>query len=668
MVLDEHLKDFKKEFKEYLKNKNPDWNIKKVEIHSMRAFFAYNDDVDILFWESLLDEESLDKAKERILSYLSNELDFNAALVYTDEYFSDMKALKDFFDERYNGVENLLNQEYKYIQEIYKISKDALDKINGNADYAYSEKCYIKIFENMINGKKFTLKCSDKVIVYFIKKIAIDYGKENLINALKATTLYIKYLYEKTKHKLNNLRKACEDISLEYNLNISFKDDIFNGINFNNFENSYIFQGSPKYYDVIGAILDLDFVTWKVRQYSNQIKEGDRAYIYLSGEDPGIIAKGIVSCSPEANFSDAFDPYIISDNFRYTNDKTVDIKITNKFVDKKISKDLLLSDEHLKNLKIISEPNKTNYLITSKQADIFNKMIDGTYFKKDPKKPYSREDFLKDVYIDRSDYEDLMHLLKYKKNIIIEGPPGVGKTFAAKRLAYSILGNCDESHIMMVQFHQSYSYEDFIMGFRPTKDGFELKEGPFYNFCKEAEKCLDEDYFFIIDEINRGNLSKIFGELLVLIENDKRGEKLRLIYRGELFSVPKNLYLIGLMNTADRSLATMDYALRRRFAFFQMKPAFNNENFKEMILKSNNENLNRLIECIVSLNQLIRSDESLGEGFEIGHSYFCTGKDFTIFNLRALIKYEFIPLIKEYWYLDRAKIDKWTKKLYDSIE
>lgn len=168
---------------------------------------------------------------------------------------------------------------------------------------------------------------------------------------------------------------------------------------------------------------------------------------------------------------------------------------------------------------------------------------------------YTRKDFLKDVYMSEEDYNRLTGVLCNKKNIILQGAPGVGKTYVAKRLAYSIMGVKDVERVKMVQFHQSYSYEDFIMGFRPTLSGFELKKGAFYNFCKKAEIDSDNDYFFIIDEINRGNLSKIFGELFMLIEKDKRGSELQLLYSDEKFAVPKNVYIIGMMNTADRSLA-----------------------------------------------------------------------------------------------------------------
>lgn len=156
--------------------------------------------------------------------------------------------------------------------------------------------------------------------------------------------------------------------------------------------------------------------------------------------------------------------------------------------------------------------------------------------------PYTKEDFLSEVFMPEEEYDKLSGILRIKKNIILQGAPGVGKTFVAKRIAFSMMGVKDVERVMMVQFHQSYSYEDFIMGFRPSTDGFELKRGAFYNFCKKAEIDGDNDYFFIIDEINRGNLSKIFGELFMLIENDKRGVSLQLLYSDEKFSVPKNIY------------------------------------------------------------------------------------------------------------------------------
>lgn len=266
---------------------------------------------------------------------------------------------------------------------------------------------------------------------------------------------------------------------------------------------------------------------------------------------------------------------------------------------------------------------------------------------------YDEESFLNDVFMDKSQYARLKSLLLTKKNVILQGAPGVGKTFAAKRLAYSILGEVDKSHVEFVQFHQSYTYEDFIMGFRPNEEGgFYLKRGIFYNFCKKAKADPDSKYFFIIDEINRGNLSKIFGELLMLIENDYRGESIKLAYSDELFDVPRNLYIIGMMNTADRSLAMIDYALRRRFSFFDMIPAFQTEGFKAYQKKVDNKQFDNIIDGIVKLNEVISNDDSLGQGFCIGHSYFCNQKEVNIEWLQNVIDYDILPMLKEYWFDD----------------
>ena len=281
---------------------------------------------------------------------------------------------------------------------------------------------------------------------------------------------------------------------------------------------------------------------------------------------------------------------------------------------------------------------------------------------------YSKEKFLDEVFMDEASYNTLVGLVLNKKNVILQGAPGVGKTFAAKRLAYSIMEVKDPHRVMMVQFHQSYSYEDFIMGFRPSEKGFELKRGAFYNFCKDAEIDSENEYFFIIDEINRGNLSKIFGELFMLIESDKRGVELQLLYSDEKFSVPDNVYIIGMMNTADRSLAMLDYALRRRFAFYEMKPGFNTEGFREYRTGLNNIKFDNLIQCVEQLNAAIAGDESLGEGFCIGHSYFCNLTEVNDQALSAIVEYELIPLLKEYWFDEPVKVKNWADNLRSAIK
>lgn len=281
-----------------------------------------------------------------------------------------------------------------------------------------------------------------------------------------------------------------------------------------------------------------------------------------------------------------------------------------------------------------------------------------------PDNKYTKEDFLKEVYMTEAKYNRLSAVLMKKKNIILQGAPGVGKTFAAKRLAYSVMGEKDDERIEFIQFHQNYSYEDFMMGYKPSGDGFELKYGIFYKFCRKAAENPDKDYFFIIDEINRGNMSKIFGELLMLIEADYRDKKAVLAYNGQEFSVPKRLHIIGMMNTADRSLAMIDYALRRRFSFFDIEPGFDSEGFIRYQKKFANDTFNILIERIKELNNEIIQDKSLGKGFCIGHSYFCNTEDCTEEWLKDVVDFDILPMLGEYWFDESAKLQRWENILH----
>lgn len=287
---------------------------------------------------------------------------------------------------------------------------------------------------------------------------------------------------------------------------------------------------------------------------------------------------------------------------------------------------------------------------------------------------YVETDALNDLFMDASRLRETMALLQRKSNLVLQGPPGVGKTYFARRLAYLLMGKKDKSRVETVQFHQSYSYEDFIQGFRPSEDGnFVLKDGIFHRFCAKAKARPGEPHIMIIDEINRGNLSKILGELMMLVEPDKRGEDfaIPLTYStegSEPFFVPRNLYLVGTMNTADRSLAMVDYALRRRFVFVDMEPALASGKFREH-LASNGVTpsmVARVVERIGALNTVIAADtKNLGKGYRIGHSFFCGKLDGVPEEewWQQIIEFEIRPLLAEYWFDSEDRVKEAVERL-----
>ena len=316
----------------------------------------------------------------------------------------------------------------------------------------------------------------------------------------------------------------------------------------------------------------------------------------------------------------------------------------------------------LANLQVFRYMQGTLFKLSNREFQVIYSMIRELNPKKEYQdyEIYDKNNFLKDVYFVEQDYNELRDLILARKNVVLQGPPGVGKTYIARRMAFSIIGAKDDRKVLNIQFHEMYSNDEFMEGYRPDDIGiYKYKTGCFKRFCNAARNDPKNKYFVIIDEINRGNIPKIFGEVFSLIEVDKRGKEnyVELACSRERFYIPENLYIIGTMNTFYESLCFTDYALRRRFCFYDIKPIFDNEDFIKFYSKNNK--LTAVINLIKKINL------ELEDSMKIGHSYFC--KEITDSELKLLVKYSIIPLIKEYYKDNKERGNEIVQELLNII-
>lgn len=586
---------------------------------------------------------------------------------------------------------------YDYSRAVYEktLSREtASAELFAKTDhYSKASYCIIfDVFKKMMEGKQYTRRASFAITEYFLTHILLDFGPGALSNALYATYQNIQYYYEHTSSLQTNLRTLCIKIAQQNRIDLDFSEVMFQKI-------------IPKN-SGLGAELDVQptvpSLCWYVGAY---IARQDQLNVFLEN---GIWKNGYLDRYKElVNNIQPGDKIAVKSAFVQKNNLPFDVNGSSVSVmEIKAIGTVLRNHGDGRTLDVdwhkLDQPKKW-YFFTNRstiwrvesdsddwryqallhftfadQPQDISRFLSYPYWAKkyspdyiqtelEESTEYTRDDFLSDVFIQPERYDTIRNLLVRKKNIILQGAPGTGKTFSARRLAYSLMGEIDDSRICMIQFHQNYCYEDFIMGYKPDREGFTLRNGVFYEFCQLAKQNSDQAYFFLIDEINRGNMSKIFGELLMLLENDKRGPQnaVLLSYTGEEFYVPENLYLIGMMNTADRSLAILDYALRRRFCFFELEPAFSSPLFLEYLEEHQVPEplIEKIIDGMTSLNEEIKKEPTLGKGFQIGHSYFCNCIDAGIEWYNDIILYEIAPLLDEYWIDDPDKAKQLTLEL-----
>ncbi len=438
----------------------------------------------------------------------------------------------------------------------------------------------------------------------------------------------------------------------------------------NNPGQAWIFQTNPVLYDIRRALGALKADTALVSRYQDKIKPGDRVYLWESGKDAGIVGVAEVADEPSLRPQLPESVRFQVDQEKFKGDH---VRVLLKFIraaEPPLSRDQIIGHPALSNLSILKQPQGTNFVVEPAEAEIIEELLShgigsgqGTKTLELPAELRYAE-LCRETFLPESFFADCERLLQGQRQLILQGAPGTGKTFVAEKLAAWWAG--DPARAQTIQFHESYGYEDFVGGIKPhynpetDQTQFRPVLGVFISFCEAARRDGGNHYVLVIDEINRAKVSRVFGELLYLLEYRKKSAVLQ---SGERFTIPENLYIVGTMNTADKSIALVDYALRRRFAFVTLHPV---EDGKSVVLlpwlKANGiTNATQVDKLFVTLNKLIAAKD---EALMIGHSYFMSEeavkkKQFTNDLLEFIWRYRITPLTAEYEYeLSASQIEE----------
>ncbi|MGA5541277.1 McrB family protein [Mycobacterium sp. NPDC051198] len=417
----------------------------------------------------------------------------------------------------------------------------------------------------------------------------------------------------------------------------------------------WIFQSNPKMYDLREFLKQPDVGpgitdTWLLRQHVDDVADGDTVLLWVSGPEAGIYATGTIVGESFVRPREDWE----GDDAPETS-RAISYRLDRSLLDHPVKRERLLTDLVLKDLQIIRQPNGTNFPVTNPQWEMLRTLLDRPG---GPRVDKPDHDWLiGEIYWNKDEVEDLVETLRTRQpQVILAGPPGTGKTYVAEKVARHLTGGMADA-VEVVQFHPSFAYEDFVEGLRPIADNgqvsFEVIEGKLIKIADKARMAPDQTFVLVIDEINRANLPSVFGELLYLLEY--RGKDIQLLHR-ERFSLPSNLHIIGTMNTADRSIRSVDTALRRRFDIFECAPrAEILERYYDR--EENLSDIEDLVEGFQSLNDKLRSH--IDEHHTVGHSFFMRST-YTANDLRRTWHRQILPLLGEYFFDQPALVQEFA--------